>query len=932
MPNLTTLELFGVRIADEFFIALSESASRARFKSIKHIEGFDDISAAASQAYATSICTMPNLETLELFDVRIADEFFVALSESASGARLESITHIQGPDISVAASQAYAKSICTMPNLKTLELRDVRIADEFFAALTESASGARLESIKHFSGRNISVDASQAYAMSICTMQSLETLELRNVRIADEFFAALAESSTGARLESMIHVEGPAISPDASQAYATSICTMPNLKTLELSDVRIADQFFAALAESASGARLESIRHHKGPDISADASQDYATSICTMPNLKTLELQDVEIADEFFAALAESASGARLESIQHHNGPDILADASQDYATSICTMPNLKTLELQDVKIADEFFAALAESASGARLESIQHSGRPYISADASQAYATSICTMPNLKTLELQDVEIADEFFAALAESASGARLESIQHHKGPDISADASQDYATSICTMPNLKTLKLDDVGIADEFFAALAESASGARLESIKHNKGPDISADASQAYATSICTMPNLKTLELRDVRIPDEFFVALAESASGARLESITHISGLDISADASQAYAISICTMPNLKTLELRDVRIADEFFVALEESASGARLESIEHSRGRNISADASQAYATSICTMPNLQTLKLRNFVIRDEFFVALAESASGARLESIEHIGEPDISADASQAYATSICTMPNLQTLKLRNFVIRDEFFVALAESASGARLESIEHTRGRNISADASQAYATSICTMPNLKTLELEDVRIADEFFAALAESASGARLESIEHIGEPDISADASQAYATSICTMPNLKTLKLRNFVIRDEFFVALAESASGARLESIEHIRGRNISADASQAYATSICAMPNLKTLELRDVRIADEFFAALAESASGARLESIEHIGEPDISADASQAYATSICTMPNLQTLKLRNFVIRDEFFVALAESASGARVSHIP
>ncbi|XP_072163080.1 uncharacterized protein [Diadema setosum] len=117
-----------------------------------------------------------------------------------------------------------------------------------------------------------------------------------------------------------------------------------------------------------------------------------------------------------------------------------------------------------------------------------------------------------------------------------------------------------------MPNLKTLKVQKVRIADEFFVALAESASGARLESIKHIKGPDISVAASQAYAKSICAMPNLKTLELEKARIADEFFAVLAESASGARLESITHFTGPAISADASQAYAASICAMPNLR------------------------------------------------------------------------------------------------------------------------------------------------------------------------------------------------------------------------------------------------------------------------------------------------------------------------------------------------------------------------------
>ncbi|XP_071504624.1 uncharacterized protein [Diadema antillarum] len=143
---------------------------------------------------------------------------------------------------------------------------------------------------------------------------------------------------------------------------------MPNLNTLELEDARITDDFYLALAESASGTMLESIKHYGGPGISAAASEAYAKSICTMPNLKTLELEEVKIADDFFLALKASASGARLESIKHYEGPGISAAASEAYAKSICTMPNLTTLELEEVKIADDFFLALKASASGARV------------------------------------------------------------------------------------------------------------------------------------------------------------------------------------------------------------------------------------------------------------------------------------------------------------------------------------------------------------------------------------------------------------------------------------------------------------------------------------------------------------------------------------------------------------------------------------
>ncbi|XP_071486471.1 uncharacterized protein [Diadema antillarum] len=199
---------------------------------------------------------------------------------------------------------------------------------------------------------------------------------------------------------------------------------------------------------------------------------------------------------------------------------------------------------------------------------------------------------MPNLKTLELEEVSLPEGFFLALKIPASEARLESIKHYGGLDISAAASEEYAKSICTMPNLKTLELGEVNLPEGFFLALKTSASEARLESIKHSGGLDISAAASEAYAKSICTMPNLKTLELQNVNIDDGFFLALKTSASEARLESIKHSGRLDISAAASEAYAKSICTMPNLKTLQLREVSLPEGFFLALKTSASEARV----------------------------------------------------------------------------------------------------------------------------------------------------------------------------------------------------------------------------------------------------------------------------------------------------------------------------------------------------
>ncbi|XP_072163211.1 uncharacterized protein [Diadema setosum] len=803
---------------------MNSADEELQLESISHFGGLE-ISAAASEAYAKSICTMPNLKTLELQEVNIADSFFLALKTSASQARLESITHSGGLDISAVASEAYAKSICTMPNLKTLDLQEVNIADGFFPALKTSASEARLKLLSHTGGPDISADASQAYATCICTLPNLKTLELHDVKIADEFFSALAASASEARLQSIIHHGGPSLSDAASHDYGKSICAMPNLQSLELNSVIMTDSFFVAFASSALDARLESISHTGGPPLSASASRAYAKSICTMPNLQTLELVDVSITGDFFIVLADSALGARLQSLSHTRGPPLSASASKAYAKSICMMPNLQTLELQSVSMAEEFYVALAASASTAKLASISHIGRPpisMVSARASRDYAKSICSMKSLQTLELKDVGIEEDFFVNLAESASRARLQSIIHHGGPGLSDTASYDYGKSICAMPNLQSLELNSVIMTDSFVFALSSSASDARLQSLKHHGGSVMSADALQAYIKIMaCTMPNLRVLELRHVSLTDFFFSTLRASATRVKLQSISHTGGSCISDSASRAYAESICDMRSLQTLDLQDVRVTDMFFFALAASASKARLESLSHTRGPDISSSASQDYAKSICNMLHLQTLELQN-------------------LTSISHTGGPPISATASRAYAKSICSMRSLQTLELKDVGMAEDFFIALAESAPRAMLEYINHTRKPDISAALSRDYVKSICTMPNLQSLELEDVSMADEFLSALSAAAQGVMLPSLRQVQGPGIPDAAVQTYAESFCT-PNRQTWTLTDGSLTGKFVITFTPSASGARTASASSVK--EAMAEASKESSSSIQVRP-----------------------------------------------------------------------------------------
>ncbi|XP_072180905.1 uncharacterized protein [Diadema setosum] len=918
MPNLQTLDLDNANLEDNFFFTLAASASESKLHTIRHANGTitsDD----ACKNYARSICTMPNLQTLEIDNLIIADSFFSTLVALAPESKLQTIRHANGT-ITSYASKDYGMSICTMPNLQTLELDNLNLADSFFLTLVASATESKLQSIRHANGCVTAYMVSINYARTICTMPSLHTLELDNLIVADSFYSTLVASASESKIRSIRHANVSINSTRASEDYARSICIMPNLQTLELDNLIPADSFFATLVASASESKLQSIRHANGTITSEGACKDYARSICTMPNLQTLELNNLIPAESFFSILVASASQSKLQSIRHANGSINSARASEDYARSICTMPNLQTLELDNFIPANSFFSSL-----------VAHTNGTITSEGACIDYARSICNMPNLQTLELNNQIPADRFFLTFVSSASQSKLQSIRHANGSINSTRASEDYARSICTMPNLQTLELDNLILADSFFSTFVATASQSKLQSMRHANGSITSDCASKHYAMCICTMPNLQILELNNLIPADRFFSTLVSTASQSKLRSIRHANGSINSVRASEDYARSICAMPNLQTLEFNNLIPADSFFSTIVTSASESKLQSIRHANGTISSEGASRNYARSICTMPNLQTLEFDNLIPAHSFFSALAASAPQSQLETMRHANGTIISHVACKDYARSICTMPNLQTLELNNLIPADSFFSTLVASASISNLHTIRHANGSITIDGASKNYARSICTMPNLRTLELDNLIPTDGFYSTLVASALQSKLRSIRHANGTITSDGASKDYARSICTMPNLQTLELNNLITADSFFSTLVASASESKLHTIRHANVTITSDGPSKDYARSICAMPNLQTLELDNLILADGFFSTFVKSASQSKLHTIRHANVMITSDGASKDYARSICTLPNLQTLELDNLIPAPCFFSTLVASSSDSKLHTI-
>ncbi|XP_072175274.1 uncharacterized protein [Diadema setosum] len=248
---------------------------------------------------------MPNLETLELFDVKIADDFFLGLDTSAAGAKLKSITHRAGPDISPAASKAYAKSICTMPNLETLELFDVKIADDFFLGLDTSAAGAKIQRMEL-----LGASMSASILHSVLHLPCLSSLTVRDVR--NEISMSRlgsnkekADDESGFVRSPIVHLGGDLKSLSLlKQLNVVSLC--PNVEKVS---VYVNHKSSSSYIDNAWPLYTHNLELNLKGDISKFVSDDHLRQpLLAPPAVTRLSVTDEEVGNEEAKKLIRSLS------------------------------------------------------------------------------------------------------------------------------------------------------------------------------------------------------------------------------------------------------------------------------------------------------------------------------------------------------------------------------------------------------------------------------------------------------------------------------------------------------------------------------------------------------------------------------------------------------------------------------------------------
>eukprot|EP00057_Strongylocentrotus_purpuratus_P013730 XP_011668204.1 PREDICTED: uncharacterized protein LOC100891967 [Strongylocentrotus purpuratus] len=135
-------------------------------------EGNSSLSDVA--AAAVGLFTLQNLRVLTLYNQSLDDKFYLGMSAAASQSKIEKLTH-KNAYLGSGASSHYARGLCSMPNIRSLNLDCVKLRDEFYSTMADEASKSQYGGYSH--------NSMSTTLHSLAT--SLQSLSLRNIRPVD---------------------------------------------------------------------------------------------------------------------------------------------------------------------------------------------------------------------------------------------------------------------------------------------------------------------------------------------------------------------------------------------------------------------------------------------------------------------------------------------------------------------------------------------------------------------------------------------------------------------------------------------------------------------------------------------------------------------------------------------------------------------------
>ncbi|XP_060780481.1 NACHT, LRR and PYD domains-containing protein 3-like [Neoarius graeffei] len=602
------------------------------------------------------------------------------------------------------------------------------------------------------------------------------------------------------------------------------------LEKLRISDCSITEEGYAALAEALKSSHLREL-DLRGNDPGASGVK-LLTDLLQDPDCKltTLRLSDCRITEEGYAALAEALKSSHLIELDLRgndpgaSGVKLLTDLLQDPDCK------LEKLRLRKSGVTEEGCSALTSSFlfNPAHIKELDLSENKVGNSGVQRVCALLKHQPCNLQILRLSDCSITEEGYAALAEAL---RLNPSSHLRELDLRGNdpgaSGVKLLTDLLQDPHCKltTLRLRKSGVTEEGCSALTSSF----LFNPAHIKELDLSEnklrDSGVKKLSALLEDSHCKFQKIRlsDCRITEEGYTALAEALKS------SHLIELDLRGNDPGASGVKLLTDllqdPDCKltTLRLRKNGVTEEGCSALTSSFlfNPAHIKELDLSENKVGNSGVQRLSAGLKHRHCKLEILRLCNCSVAAEGCAALAAALE----ENPSQLRELDLSGNKagdsgikhiSNFLQNSHCL---LETLKLCQCRLSEEdcgaIVSALRTNPSHLKeLDLSENTIGDSGVKELSDLLHNSNCTLEKLKlsNCSITVSGCADLISALTSNPSHLTELDLSENtLGNPGVTR-ISTLLKSSSC---KLQTLRLSDCNMTEKGYTDLAEALKSQR---------------------------------------------------------------------------------------------------------------------
>ncbi|XP_063959145.1 uncharacterized protein LOC129266824 [Lytechinus pictus] len=94
--------------------------------------------------------------------------------------------------------------------------------------------------------------------------------------------------------------------------------------------------------------------------------------------------------------------------------------SSENLVESLCSMPHLKDLSIQDTDVTEEFCTAMKAKGASIKVAILKLKGIDFPSSVSLESLAVSLCFMPNLTDLSIRSMDEIEELLSTLKDAAT--------------------------------------------------------------------------------------------------------------------------------------------------------------------------------------------------------------------------------------------------------------------------------------------------------------------------------------------------------------------------------------------------------------------------------------------------------------------------------------------------------------------------------